>query len=792
MRIRITTTFLVFTLAGLLGADQAHALTPREMACRETIAATVEKDTRLAWKVVQRCHRDRALGKRSLSDNCNDAVEADNRGKLVRARTTSRSKVVGACIGAETLLAQYPSCPAPAASVDDGGSTGGIDDFDELARCLFALANDGIGETSAAALGDADQRLLRALVDCQQSVGRGVIGLLRAHAAEGRRCQRASDAEGGDPDYSCEGVDSRGGIARARGALSDLVFDRCGFIPSEELSKLNACSADASGLADCAQNMADEHGAELIRNAYELLDSPATTTTSTTTTSTTTTTTSTTTTTMGTACGSSFPQCNGDCAGATFCQDTGAQCECVAPSGSCEPATILRSLNARYGTPSSETQLSTGWTGKTHVVDVPDDSLDALDVTCDENCENCDVSYNKRQGDPTTTCRCAGSPQTTCGVINGSDVASCGSVNPTCNCYYGPGLAISSGGTPVCVLNKIRQDYDGVMDLRTGTYEDVIKLSSLVHVGISQFAPCPTCDGDTTPGDGVRGGSCNGGLQNGQSCDVHGTHRTFGPTSFDCPPASSSNISGSGLQINLNLTSGTRSLTAALPCDAPNGALCPCRVCSGNSQLGCTSDAECTAAGAGLCTAGGDVSIQPNQCEGGLCGSDGSCTTGPVDKYCDGAVHADGRGFVSCTTDIDCSAVGAGACTVLDLRRCFPDPIVLTGRPDRDNPVTAAIFCIPPTTNIAVNQTAGLPGPGTFQIDVDTDVRCQSDPDLPYEYPDGANCPPLVTTTTTTTTTVTVPLPACGSTSFPTCGGTCPGAQACMPSVLSTCECVGG
>src|SRR5262249_50554748 len=155
----------------------------------------------------------------------------------------------------------------------------------------------------------------------------------------------------------------------------------------------------------------------------------------------------------------------------------------------------------------------------------------------------------------------------------------------------------------------------------------------------------------------VRNGTCNGGLQNGQACDVNGVHRTFGPVSFDCPPASASNISGGGLQIDLNLSSGTQSLTAALPCDQTTvpGEKCPCRVCTGNSQLGCSSNADCAAASAGNCTAGGHLAIQPNACTDGVC-TDGFCNAGPVDTFCDGATHADGRGFVSCTTNADCAA----------------------------------------------------------------------------------------------------------------------------------------
>lgn len=755
---------------------RAQALSAAETACRDTIAKTQAKYAKLAFSMTQRCHQRRSSGDRSLSDNCNDVAEADTGGKLVRTRAKAAARIVDACNAADSLLAQYPACPAPADAIDDGGATTGIDDFDELSRCLTTLVESGVGDASLDAMGSPNERMLQALISCQKSLGRGVGGLVRAYLEERRKCQHDADGGGGAAEYSCDDTDPRGKIARAQAKLADLVFRACDFIPQQELMKLNACSDTAGGLADCAQASGDIHGAELIRDAYVLPDAPTTTTT---------------TTTLPTGCGSSFPQCDGACAPGDFCQNTGTQCECVAGTGPCAPATLLRHLNARYGTPGSLTQLSTGWTGKTHIVDVPDDSFDAIDLTCDGNCENCSVSLNKRIGDETSNCRCAADPRTTCTAINGADSTNCSGLDPTCTCYFGPGLAISSGGTPVCVLNQIREDYTGSINLRLGEFSDVIKLSSLVHLGISQFAPCPTCDNDTTAGDGVRDGTCNGGLQNGQTCDTNGTHLTFGPTSFDCPPASSSNISGSGLQIDLHLQSGSQSLTAALPCDAPAGQLCPCRVCSGNSQLGCTSDAECAAASAGTCTAGGDVPIQPNQCTDGVCSAQGLCEAGPVDKYCDGALHADGRGFVSCTTDIDCGALGAGTCTVLDLRRCFPDPITVTGSADIYNPVTGAIFCIPPTTNIAVNQTAGLPGPGTIQLDSDIDVRCQSDPNLVYQFPAGANCPDLVTTTTTTTTTVTLPVPACDSATFPACGGTCPVGQTCTPTLVNTCACTG-
>jgi hypothetical protein len=141
-------------------------------------------------------------------------------------------------------------------------------------------------------------------------------------------------------------------------------------------------------------------------------------------------------------------------------------------------------------------------------------------------------------------------------------------------------------------------------------------------------------------------------------------------------------------------------------------------------------------------------------------------------------------------TQADCTALGAGNCSLSESRRCFANPIQVGGHADPFNPVRGAIFCIPPTTSFAVNSSAGLPGPGTFELDFDVDVRCQSDPTIAWQFPDGANCPGGGSTTTTTTTTTTT-LPPCGTAAFPTCGGACPGMQICAPNVVSMlCECL--
>jgi len=152
-----------------------------------------------------------------------------------------------------------------------------------------------------------------------------------------------------------------------------------------------------------------------------------------------------------------------------------------------------------------------------------------------------------------------------------------------------------------------------------------------------------------------------------------------------------------------------------------------------------------------------------------VCGNDGDCDAGPIDKYCDGVTHADGRGFATCNTDAECAAAGGGTCSISEKRRCYPDPIVRVGDPGPSDNTKVAVFCIPPTTSAAINNSGGLPGPGTFDIQGHSDIRCRNDINLVYQMPDGANCEPAGSTTTSTT----LPLPTRENATPPLCVGTC-------------------
>ncbi|MFN2427647.1 MAG: DUF4215 domain-containing protein [Candidatus Binatia bacterium] len=291
----------------------------------------------------------------------------------------------------------------------------------------------------------------------------------------------------------------------------------------------------------------------------------------------------------------------------------------------------------------------------------------------------------------------------------------------------------------------------------------------------------PAIIGDTTPGQGGAG------------------------YSIDCQPDVGKNVSNQGLSIRLAQTTGLSSLSAGLDCDAGGVGtdLCPCLVCSGDQTAPCSSNAECAALGGscagapsgggvncnsntdcnsanvGPCLTGIDVcskkttvscgsnadclgqsvgpcnlqtctsdgtgsAPQPNFCVDDICtdqgGGEGECMAGPAFSYCDALVKADGAGINSCNNNGDCSG-GYGLCTVLDQADCYLDPIVATGVADPEFPVAGAAFCIPPTSNTGVNDSAGLPGPGRVVSQGAARTFCASDNNVEYTPGGTPACP---------------------------------------------------
>ncbi len=325
----------------------------------------------------------------------------------------------------------------------------------------------------------------------------------------------------------------------------------------------------------------------------------------------------------------------------------------------------------------------------------------------------------------------------------------------TCECHFGSPFPLSSGGTPVCIANRFAENITGTSNVDLGESLIRANLRTKVFQGETTSMPCPVCGGrcgddqgplcirdedcdigvscilDPVADDGIRGGFCLLGDDDGLSCDVTGVNTSFpafntgkggAGHSLDCYPGVGKNISGAGIRIFLNQTTGTATLRSQVSCLGNNpDLLCPCLMCSGDPTVPCNSDAECAGqeglcslsngnvkctsvsqcsnANAGVCDTAGKCSLatsldcgtnsdcasrqlgvctpstcsvaggsagfpRPNDCDLLLCTDHGDgtgrCTLGPESTSCDGLVTAAGRGILSCSTNEDCAEVNTG------------------------------------------------------------------------------------------------------------------------------------
>jgi len=724
----VVSAALVALVPGAAGAQSSA-----ERQCRASISKAMNKYVGSVFKAIGKCHKARNTGKKPLSVDCNDVAQADSGGKLAHGRAlliTAVASPASACQQAPGLLAQWGRCPSPAQAIDDGEATDGIDSYDELGQCLAALV-DGVGGGAAKeAIGLPETRPAPLVGACQSAIAKNVTKLIRSYGKERARCQGMRDAASSGLGYGCSNNDETGRIAKARikalGGIQkscDLADPEALTPGNERLDAIKSCGDTLVQLQDCVVDVvADRIGSGLIAAAYEL-------------------------------------------------------------PNHCRADRVIRTVYAGYASRLTSTVLSAGSNGLAHGIDFNDGFSDILAIDCDDDCANCTLKIDPSKDTPHSFCRCASDPTISCDTINGNDLDDCGGLNNACQCHFGPPLGAFAAGNPACIPIRMTKDYTGTVDLGTGEWHNPISVVAGVHLGLDAAHPCPACTGDITPNDGVRDGACEGGARDGQPCDLNGTHPTWGGVSIDCQPQSLTNISGGGLLLNFELFSHDDEMPFALPCDSPGG-MCPCRVCAGDTTIGCRNDAECPGA-TGPCTGGGGAGVQPNACSDRICDADNTCHGGPVDKYCDGKTHPNGDGLTSCSNDLDCSIGGNGTCSIVQPRRCYADPIVAHGSPAPFGAEVGGLACIGLTTSAVINVASGLPGAVNVGLDFDATPTCVGNPDVVWQPPGGANC---VTTDTTTTTTL-IGLP-CVASLPPTCGGTCPAGSECMSNGV-TCECQG-
>lgn len=291
-------------------------------------------------------------------------------------------------------------------------------------------------------------------------------------------------------------------------------------------------------------------------------------------------------------------------------------------------------------------------------------------------------------GDPTNPTYCANGNYCSAN----SDCTGTCSGQSACDCYFGAPFPLNSGGTPACIVNRFAENVSGTANVDLGAGEISATLRTRVYLGPESGKPCPTCGGrctnnnalctrdmdctggatcavDPTADDGVRGGFCVGGQNNGMSCDVTGVNSAFpafpeGPNgggySLDClPDLAGTNLTGQGLLIKLTQTTGTQSLSSNVSCGGMAAdQLCPCMLCSGgdsSNPLSCNQDSDCTAL-KGTCTL---VASEP-------CSSNADCASidiGPCVQSNPTVKRCLRRPGVICTTDDNiCKNQPAGTC----------------------------------------------------------------------------------------------------------------------------------
>jgi hypothetical protein len=447
------------------------------------------------------------------------------------------------------------------------------------------------------------------------------------------------------------------------------------------------------------------------------------------------------------------------------CNPTTCQCAC--------PSSVTFAGDAT----DPESILDTGWTGISHRAPIISNGEITIGLSScagsSRPCGTCSVTGPLTNPSAGTgqidNRRCSHDSSIKC-----TSNAACG-VGNTCEFYFGGPLPLAAGGVTTCVYNQFNGPITGTANVESGEAVTTAFLRATVYNGLLLDTPCPTCSDAGGINDGVNGGTCSGGTRNGLPCDANGAvfnRPDYGRTSLDCPMASGGIIATLPINLSNETNPVTRTLTTASPNCGPSavGQKCMCQTCNNLLATPCFTNADCTAVGATICGGnrciGGSNSGAPcssaTSCPSGSCGrageptkpsaclddttsvdnnldcvdfnsdGEGECTAGPLTSACS---VASGHAQRGCLTDADCGG-SPGSCESTN-RLCFltgggsfqppqagligTDTLIAVGMEDPpmndvSNPTLGAVFCVGPTGAPAVNNVAGLPGPGRVTL----------------------------------------------------------------------------
>jgi hypothetical protein len=729
---RITSVICVLASVVLTAGAASAQFSADDAKCRAMVAKAGAKLTRTILKSFAACHKSRNADEDLVGTDCNDAASADRAEKLPGALSKFASTVTGACPTQSPSSLLYETCPAPCAE-----TVPALADFGDVADCLACVATSQLEAFSLQAFSEPDPTLEKEVAACHKSITGIGSKLVTSIVKSVARCQAAAEKSGSTSVTDCTQTSYDSLVAEALAdATTALETRHCGALTLPN-TRLDACSlpSTVAELASCVVATADAD-AQFLAAALLALPEGLVPTTSTTTSTTTT-------------LAPGDPECPALADVAIYSRNTNQACtsngDCAAP----------RTCDTVLGECTSATQVDFGWTGYGHDLDGNDGRLVRLDLHCAgpaaPGCGTCTVTgVNPEPGN----CRCANDIRVLCDDPF-QPAAECG--GSVCQCYLGAPTPFVGGGTPFCMMQRLSSDVGGSVDVDSGASSLSASLRNVVHLGISVTSPCPPCGGtctdnpsqlctrdeecvagtctlDPVAGDGVRGGVCTDGVTSlGLSCDVAAANSSLpafpgsdggSGYSLDCMTDGGRNISGSGLAITLDQSTGASPMSAVVPCGGfLPGEDCFCQVCSAEPGVACNADSDCAAqlgkcslatgfnaarcddnadclgADAGACNTslqrcssatslfcasnadcdsvhlgscapstcqgrGSGTDPQPNSCDDLLCsdvgGGEGECTNGPDVTFCDNVVHADGRGLFLCSTNDDCTPAVLG------------------------------------------------------------------------------------------------------------------------------------
>ena len=715
-------------------AQSALALDKTDLKCRSSIAKAYTKAVTTADKVIAICHKLRNAGKNSVTD-CNDIAQADAaKSKYAKISGKLVSTIQKKCTDAgasNDVLKEFISCPVPCDSLP--GVSNPIGSYAELAQCLSCLAGAEAGSHETTNLGNPDPSQMSSDdMKCHLAIGKGYGKHLKTLLKSRTKCQLLADKSGNTDITTCSADDNKGKIAGAVTKAEALLDKLCA---AADLTKVGSCATtNLTDLKACLLSNGDTDGLQIFKEHYGL---------------------------DPTICPQRIDSIVRS--GTGHLCSTNADCE----AGTCD-LTLVPS-DPDQGRCKTETFLEIGWTGLAHTNDLQEGYMLSGALTCPAAppCGTCTVDGIALDGPqaPLFT-RCAADFTVQCTQPFQLDPAcDFGSGPEPCVYVLGPPLPTNNGNNPTCAINTLSADISGTVNVDDGSSELSVPLLTLVYTsGSIQTRPCPYCVGDDVPLDGVRNGTCwTGEAPDGRPCDIQGYEANFAGkdenagVSLDCAPDPGGNISGLGLIVNLDFTTGTSQLPFETPCTPPNQSeLCACAMCSGDQTVPCRNDGECalgpctggTCAGnslltcstnadcnLGVCNAQGlGVARKPNDCSTfAECNPDpdrpggeyGECSNTFI-KGCDGVLRANGKPLITCNSDATCISTDCGGgsscglCTLQDNKPCYLNPITSTGTPDLDEPTLTATFCLGPTTSTSINQISGTPGPARVKATMNT------------------------------------------------------------------------